>query len=64
VPKFAANLSLLFAERPMLERFAAARAAGFDAVEIQFPYEYDPGRLAAAARAASCRDRADQRAGR
>lgn len=36
--KFAANLSLLFTERPLLERFAAARAAGFDAVEIQFPY--------------------------
>ncbi len=36
--KFAANLSLLFNERPLIERFAAARAAGFDAVEIQFPY--------------------------
>jgi hydroxypyruvate isomerase len=44
VLRFAANLSLLFAERPMLERFAAARAAGFDAVEIQFPYEHEPGR--------------------
>jgi len=37
--KFSANLSLLFTERPLLERFAAARAAGFAAVEIQFPYE-------------------------
>ena len=37
--KFSANLSLLFAERPLIERFAAARAAGFSAVEIQFPYE-------------------------
>lgn len=36
--KFAANLSLLFNEQPLIERFAAARAAGFDAVEIQFPY--------------------------
>ena len=36
--KFAANLSLLFTERPLIERFAAARATGFDAVEIQFPY--------------------------
>ncbi|MET3998692.1 TIM barrel protein [Marinobacterium sp. MBR-109] len=36
--RFAANLSLLFTERPLLERFAAARAAGFSAVEIQFPY--------------------------
>lgn len=37
--KFAANLSLLFTERPLLERFAAARLEGFDRVEIQFPYE-------------------------
>lgn len=37
--KFSANLSLLFTERPLIERFAAARAAGFAAVEIQFPYE-------------------------
>lgn len=37
--KFSANLSMLFTERPLPERFAAARAAGFDAVEIQFPYE-------------------------
>jgi hydroxypyruvate isomerase len=37
--QFAANLSLLFTELPLLERFAAARAAGFAAVEIQFPYE-------------------------
>lgn len=37
--KFSANLSMLFTEHPLIERFAAARAAGFDAVEIQFPYE-------------------------
>jgi hydroxypyruvate isomerase len=37
--KFSANLSLLFTERPLPERFAAARTAGFSAVEIQFPYE-------------------------
>lgn len=37
--KFSANLSMLFCERPLIERFAAARAAGFSAVEIQFPYE-------------------------
>ena len=30
---------MLFAERPILERPAAARAAGFDVVEVQFPYE-------------------------
>jgi hydroxypyruvate isomerase len=36
--KLAANLSMLFTEQPLLERFAAAKAAGFNAVEIQFPY--------------------------
>ena len=36
--QFAANLSMLFADRPLAERFAAAGAAGFSAVEIQFPY--------------------------
>jgi hydroxypyruvate isomerase len=37
--KLSANISTMFKERPFLERFAAARAAGFSAVEIQFPYE-------------------------
>ena len=37
--KIAANLSLLFSERPLIERVVAAAAAGFDGVEIQFPYE-------------------------
>ncbi len=36
--KLAANLSLLFAELPLLERIAAAAQAGFDGVEVQFPY--------------------------
>ncbi len=39
MPKFAANISLLFAELPYLERFQAAAEAGFKAVEILFPYE-------------------------
>jgi hydroxypyruvate isomerase len=39
MPRFAANLSLLFTELPLIERFAAAKAAGFDAVEVLFPYE-------------------------
>lgn len=39
--KFSANLSMLFTEHAWPERFAAARAAGFSAVEIQFPYELD-----------------------
>ena len=39
--RFSANLSLLFTEYPWPQRFAAARAAGFDAVEIQFPYDLE-----------------------
>ncbi len=39
MPKFAANISLLFTEYPYLERFQAAADAGFEAVEILFPYE-------------------------
>lgn len=39
MPRFSANLSMLFTELPMLERFEAARRAGFAAVEIQFPYD-------------------------
>ena len=37
--RFSANLSMLFTEVPLLERFAKAHGAGFAAVEIQFPYE-------------------------
>jgi hydroxypyruvate isomerase len=39
MPRFAANLSMLFTEVPMLERFERAARAGFQSVEIQFPYE-------------------------
>jgi hydroxypyruvate isomerase len=39
MPRFAANLSMLFTEALLLERFARAARAGFTAVEIQFPYE-------------------------
>ena len=38
--KYCANISTLFSEFPFLERFGAARAAGFDAVEVAFPYEH------------------------
>ncbi len=38
MPRFAANLSLLFTEAPLLDRFERAVRAGFTAVEIQFPY--------------------------
>jgi hydroxypyruvate isomerase len=41
MPKFAANLTMLFTELPVIERFDAARAEGFDAVEFLFPYEDD-----------------------
>ncbi|WP_183677987.1 MULTISPECIES: 2-oxo-tetronate isomerase [unclassified Janthinobacterium] len=44
---FAANLSLLFTELPFLDRFAAARAAGFDAVEFLFPYAIEKRQIAA-----------------
>ena len=47
MPKFAANLTMLFTERPFLERFGAARAAGFDAVEFLFPYAYQPEEIKA-----------------
>lgn len=40
MPRFAANLSWLFPELPFMERFRAARAAGFDAVEVLFPYDH------------------------
>lgn len=45
MPKLAANLTFLFQEHPFLERFAAARAAGFRYVEYMFPYPYSPQEL-------------------
>jgi hydroxypyruvate isomerase len=47
MPKFAANLTMLFTEIGFLERFGAAKRAGFDAVEYLFPYDYDTGVLRA-----------------
>ena len=46
MPRFAANLSMLFCERPFAERFAAAARAGFAAVEVQFPYELPATQIA------------------
>lgn len=40
MPRFAANLSMMFNEKPFLERFDAAARAGFKAVEFLFPYEH------------------------
>ena len=50
MPKLAANLSMLFPQLDFLDRFAAARAAGFRAVEYQFPYALPAAQIARAAR--------------
>lgn len=46
MPKFAANLTMLFNEVPFLDRFEAAARAGFSAVEFLFPYPYGAAELA------------------
>jgi hydroxypyruvate isomerase len=46
MPKFAASLNLMFTEWPLLDRFAAARDAGFKAVEVQAPYGETPDAIA------------------
>jgi hydroxypyruvate isomerase len=50
VPEISANLSMLFTELPFLQRFGAAAAARFGAVEFQFPYAETPRDVAAALR--------------
>ena len=47
MPKLAANISMLFSERPFLDRIDAAAAAGFRAVECQYPYDYPAAEFAA-----------------
>ncbi len=47
MPRFAANLSLLFTEHAFLDRFGAAAGAGFDRVEYMFPYDFEPAELRA-----------------
>ena len=47
MPRFAANLAYIFTERPLIERFGAAAAAGFTAVELQFPYDHAPSAVKA-----------------
>jgi hydroxypyruvate isomerase len=44
--QFAANISLMFTEWPFLDRFSAAAQHGFQAVEVQFPYEYSAETIA------------------
>lgn len=46
MPKFAANLSMMFNEVAFPQRFAAAAAAGFTAVEFLFPYDHAPHEVA------------------
>jgi hydroxypyruvate isomerase len=46
MPKFAANLTMMFNEVPFLQRFDAAARAGFAAVEFLFPYEHPVGEIA------------------
>ena len=45
MPRLAANLSMMFNEVPFLERFTAARKAGFEGVEFLFPYEHPAAEL-------------------
>ena len=46
MPRFAANLTMMFNEWSFLDRFAAAAEAGFTAVEFLFPYEHQPAAIA------------------
>ncbi len=46
MPRFSANLSMLFTELPFLDRFEAAAMAGFRAVECQSPYDSDASLIA------------------
>lgn len=45
MPKFAANLTMLFTEQPFLDRFDHAAKAGFKAVEFLFPYAFNPDEI-------------------
>jgi 2-dehydrotetronate isomerase len=46
MPRFAANLTMMFTELPFLDRFSAAAEAGFEAVEFLFPYDFDADTIA------------------
>ncbi|WP_447883695.1 hydroxypyruvate isomerase [Serratia fonticola] len=46
MPKFAANLTMMFTEYPFMERFAAAKKAGFTGVEYLFPYDFSAQEIA------------------
>lgn len=52
MPRFAANITMLFTEMPMEDRFAAAADAGFEGVEILYPYDIEAPLLRKWAKAA------------
>ena len=41
MPRLSANLGFLWPDRPLIDRIGAAARAGFTAVEIHWPYDYD-----------------------
>jgi len=45
MPRFSTNISLMFKEYDFLDRFRAAKDAGFGAIEMQFPYKFPPEEL-------------------
>ena len=47
MPRFAANLSMMYSEMPFLDRFEAAAQDGFEAVEYLFPYAFDAAEIQA-----------------
>ena len=55
MPRLAANLTMMFTELPFLDRFAAAAAAGFHAVEFLFPYDWPAEEISSRAKAAGVR---------
>jgi hydroxypyruvate isomerase len=56
MPKFAANLTMMFNEVPFLDRFDAAARAGFEAVEFLVPYDHAPEEVTARLRAAKLKN--------
>ena len=62
MPRFAANLSMMYTEVPFLNRFEACAADGFKGVEFLFPYEFpaqairDEQRAPRSSRSASAAD--------
>ena len=54
MPRFAANLGYLFTEHGLLDRIDAAAAAGFTAIELQFPYDVPASQVKAAKHPLGC----------